>query len=185
MTGPLSARLPDFPWDTIADAKGRATAHPDGLCDLSVGTPVDPVPALALATLAASGPRWASYPTVWGTPELRAAIREYLARRWGSVPLTDRNVLPVIGTKELVAALPTLLGLGPGDVVVIPETAYPTYEVGARVVGAEPVACDDPARLAELRDLLGLTGQRAASQSTRAWTEAERGLAADRPPHWG
>ncbi|MEO7588834.1 MAG: hypothetical protein ABIS84_12495 [Arachnia sp.] len=41
------------------------------------------------------------------------------------------------------------------------------------------------ARLAELRDLLGLTGQRAASQSTRAWTEAERGLAADRPPHWG
>ena len=39
MTGPLSARLPDFPWDTIADAKSLAASHPDGLCDLSVGTP--------------------------------------------------------------------------------------------------------------------------------------------------
>ena len=53
MTGPLSARLPDFPWDTIADAKSLAASHPDGLCDLSVGTPVDPVPQLALDALAA------------------------------------------------------------------------------------------------------------------------------------
>ena len=47
MTAPLSSLLPDFPWDTIADARARATAHPGGLCDLSVGTPVDPVPAIA------------------------------------------------------------------------------------------------------------------------------------------
>ncbi len=40
MTG-LSGRLPDFPWDTIAGARDRARAHPDGICDLSVGTPVD------------------------------------------------------------------------------------------------------------------------------------------------
>lgn len=41
------------------------------------------------------------------------------------------------------------------------------------------------ARLAELRQLLGLSGQQAARQSTRAWGDAERRLAADRPPHWG
>ena len=41
----------------------------------------------------------------------------------------------MIGTKELVAWLPTLLGLGPGDLVVFPTMAYPTYEVGARIAG--------------------------------------------------
>ena len=41
------------------------------------------------------------------------------------------------------------------------------------------------ARLAELRSLLGLSGQRAALQGPGVWTEAERRLAADRPPHWG
>jgi succinyldiaminopimelate transaminase len=51
-------------------------------------------------------------------------------------------VLPVIGTKELVAWLPTLLGAGPGDTVVFPELAYPTYDVGARLAGATPRAVD-------------------------------------------
>ena len=51
-------------------------------------------------------------------------------------------MLPVIGAKELVAWLPTLLGLGAGDVVVHPEIAYPTYDIGARLAGATPVAAD-------------------------------------------
>ena len=56
--------------------------------------------------------------------------------------------LPLIGSKELVAWLPTLLGLGAGDVVVYPEAAYPTYAAGVQVAGARGVACDDldPAR---------------------------------------
>lgn len=41
------------------------------------------------------------------------------------------------------------------------------------------------ARLTQLRDLVGLSGQERAPQSSRAWGEAERRLAADRPPHWG
>jgi aspartate/methionine/tyrosine aminotransferase len=51
-------------------------------------------------------------------------------------------VLPAIGSKELIAALPTHLGLGPGDVVVTPALAYPTYEVGAVLAGATAVAAD-------------------------------------------
>ena len=46
----------------------------------------------------------------------------------------------MIGTKELVAWLPTLLGCGPGDASAHPELAYPTYDVGARLAGARPVA---------------------------------------------
>src|SRR5690606_6545653 len=48
-------------------------------------------------------------------------------------------VLPTVGSKELVATLPSWLGLGPGDAVVFPEPAYPTYDVGAVLAGASPV----------------------------------------------
>ena len=56
--------------------------------------------------------------------------------------LDPDGVLPTIGSKELVAWLPTLLGLGAGDVVVHPEVAYPTYDVGARLAGATPLPAD-------------------------------------------
>ncbi|WP_420174459.1 succinyldiaminopimelate transaminase [Luteococcus sp. OSA5] len=144
---PLASRLPDFPWDSLAGAKQRAQAHPDGIVDLSVGTPVDPTPTLAREALAGAAD-WPGYPTVWGTAELRSSIRDYLQGRWRSVALADENVLPVIGTKEAVAWLPTMLDLGAQDTVVIPSTAYPTYEVGAAMVGATIIASDDPAQLA-------------------------------------
>ena len=182
MTG-LSGRLPDFPWDTIAGARDRARAHPDGICDLSVGTPVDPVPQLALDALAASASGWAGYPTVWGTPALREAIRGYLEGRWSSVPLGDANVLPVIGTKELVAHLPLQLGVGPGDTVVIPTTAYPTYEVGARIAGAEVLATDDPVEAAAARPRLiwinspaNPHGAILGADALRAWVDAARSV---------
>ena len=184
MTG-LSGRLPDFPWDTIAGARDRARAHPDGICDLSVGTPVDPVPQLALDALAASASGWAGYPTVWGTPALREAIRGYLEGRWSSVPLGDANVLPVIGTKELVAHLPLQLGVGPGDTVVIPTTAYPTYEVGARIAGAEVLATDDPVEAAAARPRLiwinspaNPPGAILGADALRAWVDAARSVGA-------
>ncbi|MER6607046.1 succinyldiaminopimelate transaminase [Streptomyces sp. NPDC000927] len=142
----LSSRLPVFPWDKLAPYKSTASAHPDGIVDLSVGTPVDPVPELIRRALvdAADSP---GYPTVWGTTELRDAITGWVGRRLGAVGVTHENVLPVVGSKELVAWLPTQLGLGAGDKVAYPRLAYPTYEVGARLCGAEPVAYDDPAEL--------------------------------------
>jgi succinyldiaminopimelate transaminase len=135
----LSASLPDFPWDLLQPAKQVAAAHPDGIVDLSIGTPVDPVPPLVQAALteAADAP---GYPLTAGTPALRTAIAGWLARVCGA---TGRpGVLPTIGSKELVAWLPTLLGVGRGDVVVIPPVCYPTYEVGVRLAGAEVVRSD-------------------------------------------
>ncbi|WP_396278840.1 succinyldiaminopimelate transaminase [Kibdelosporangium aridum] len=137
----LIAGLPDFPWDSLAGPKAKAQAHPDGVVDLSVGTPVDPVPDKIRAALASVSDR-AGYPTTHGTPELRQATVEALSRRFdiGGIPATD--VLPTIGSKELVAWLPTLLGAGAGSLVVIPELAYPTYEVGALIAGATVVRSD-------------------------------------------
>ncbi|MDT5348016.1 MAG: hypothetical protein QOH91_1303 [Mycobacterium sp.] len=70
-----------------------------------------------------------------------------LARRFGVTGLGESAVLPVIGTKELIAWLPTLLGLGTADVVVVPELAYPTYEVGARLAGAQVLRADSLTQL--------------------------------------
>lgn len=145
---PLGTRLPEFPWDTIADVKAKAAAHPDGIIDLSVGTPVDEVaPSIQLALVEhAAEP---GYPQTVGTPELREAIVAAMARRFAVTGLDTRSVLPVIGTKEAIAWLPTLLGLA-GQKVVIPELAYPTYEVGALLAGAEPVRSDAPVEGAAL-----------------------------------
>ncbi|WP_326692745.1 succinyldiaminopimelate transaminase [Streptomyces sp. NBC_01795] len=142
----VSDRLPAFPWDRLEPYKTTAAAHPDGIVDLSVGTPVDPVPALVQRALtdAADSP---GYPTVWGTKELRDAITGWCERRLGARGIEHRNVLPVVGSKELVAWLPTQLGLGAGDRVAFPRLAYPTYEVGARLAGAEYLAYDDPTEL--------------------------------------
>lgn len=136
----LSARLPRFPWDRLEPAKATARAHPDGIVDLSVGTPVDDVPAVVREALAgaANAP---GYPATYGTAALREAAAGWLARRHG-VTVDPAAVLPTIGSKEAVAWLPAQLGVGPGDVVVFPELAYPTYDVGARLAGARPVASD-------------------------------------------
>ncbi|QVI29664.1 succinyldiaminopimelate transaminase [Mycolicibacterium neoaurum] len=137
----LSAQLPVFPWDTLADVTATAKAHRDGIVDLSVGTPVDEVaPVIRDALAQASGVP--GYPTTAGTPALRSAIHDALTRRFGITGVAAEAVLPVVGTKELIAWLPTLLGLGAEDTVVIPELAYPTYVVGARLAGAQVMAAD-------------------------------------------
>ncbi len=135
-----------FPWDTLADATAMARSHPDGIVDLSVGTPVDPVAPLIREALAAASAA-PGYPTTAGTPALRESAVAALHRRYGVTGLADGAVLPVIGTKELIAWLPTLLGMGPDDVVVVPELAYPTYEVGAQLASAQVLRADSLTQL--------------------------------------
>jgi len=136
----------------LAPFAARARAHPDGIVDLSIGTPVDPTPDVVRAALAAASDA-PGYPRTVGSPMLQAAVQSWLRDRC-HVRATV-GVLPTIGSKELVAWLPTLLGLGPADPVVIPELAYPTYDVGARLAGSPVLrgdveacgAADPPARL--------------------------------------
>ncbi|MGH3369576.1 MAG: succinyldiaminopimelate transaminase, partial [Nocardioidaceae bacterium] len=137
----VSGRLPDFPWDKLTSYAERARAHEDGLVDLSVGTPVDPTPEVVQQALrdAADSP---GYPMTVGRADTRQACVDWLGRRFGVTGLGLDAVLPVIGSKELIASMPGHLGLGAGDLVVHPKLAYPTYEVGARLAGARCVASD-------------------------------------------
>ena len=134
----MRAQLPDFPWDALAPYGEKARAHPQGIIDLSQGTPVDPTPEFIQQALRAAS-NSPSYPVTAGTPELRAAIKKWATERLGATG--DFDVLPIIGSKELVAWLPTYLE---SQTVLIPEIAYPTYHVGAVLAAAQsvPVAID-------------------------------------------
>jgi succinyldiaminopimelate transaminase len=149
----ISGRLPDFPWDTLADAKSRAAAHPDGIVDLSIGTPVDDAPAVAQDALAAAS-NAPGYPTVLGPEAMRQAAVDWLGRRFGVTGLGAEHVLATIGSKELIGNLPAQLGLGSQDLVVVPELAYPTYEVGARYAGCRVIAADSTVALGPERPAL-------------------------------
>ena len=129
-----------------------------------MGTPVDPVPRVVADALVAARDS-PGYPAAAGTPALRAAAAGWLARNH-QVTVDPAAVLPVIGTKELIASLPTLLGCGPGDLVTYPALAYPTYHVGALLAGARPAAADgtlglgpEQVRLAWLNSPSNPTGQ--------------------------
>ena len=141
---PRALALPDFPWDSLRPYRVRAARHPGGVVDLAVGTPVDESPDVARAALAAASDA-PGYPATVGTPALREAVIGWMERRRGVAGLGDDAVIPTIGSKESVALLPLQLGAGPGDIIVHPRAAYPTYDVGARLAGATPVPVDTDA----------------------------------------
>jgi succinyldiaminopimelate transaminase len=174
--------LANYPWDAVEPYRERAASHPDGLVDLSIGSPVDPTPTVIRTALAEATDAH-SYPQTVGTPALREAIVDWYARRRGVPDLTTANVLPTIGSKELVALLPTLLDLGEGDIVVHPRVAYPTYAVGATVAGATAVAADDPADWHEGTRLVWINSP--GNPDGRTWTVDELAAAVRRARELG
>ncbi|WP_153504305.1 succinyldiaminopimelate transaminase [Cumulibacter manganitolerans] len=155
--------LPEFPWDTLAPYGDKARAHPDGIVDLSIGTPVDPTPQVVQDAVraAADSP---GYPPTIGIPGLRETVAEAAERLYGITGLTPAHILPVIGTKELIGTLPTLLGIGTGDTVMIPDLAYPTYAVAAAFAGAQTLTADGYTRIGPQR--LALTWINSPSNPT-------------------
>ena len=135
--------LPEYPWEQLKPFAAKAATHAGGAVDLSVGSPVDPTPEVVQQALNDSS-NAPGYPSTGGSPEFKAAVVEWFARRRGVVSLTPEQVMPTIGSKELISFLPLFMGLGPGDAVVQPKAAYTAYVVGAALCGAEIVSEDDP-----------------------------------------
>ncbi|MDP4014584.1 MAG: succinyldiaminopimelate transaminase [Candidatus Nanopelagicales bacterium] len=136
--------------ERIAEVRPRAIASGLAVIDLGQGTPVDETPAPIRDALSNAGDA-PGYPTAHGTDDLRSAFASWASRRIGAA-IDPRDVVPTIGSKELIALLPTLLGLGAADTVVIPHLAYPTYRVGAdlascRVVVSDSLLALGPARV--------------------------------------
>ena len=134
----MRQKLPDFPWDALAPYGAIAKRHPEGAIDLSVGTPVDPTPEFIQKAFqeASNSP---SYPVTVGTPELRDAITAWARKYLGATG--EFGVIPIIGSKEFVAWLPTFIE---AQSVLYPDVAYPTYLVGSLLAqaAATPVSLD-------------------------------------------
>ena len=135
--------LPDYPWKSLKPYSDKAAQHKDGAIDLSVGSPIDPTPDSVQQALKkfSNAP---GYPSTAGTLEFRNSVVEWFARRRQVPGLDPDQVMPTIGSKELISWLPTFLGLGPDDVVVQPIVSYTAYAVGAALSGAALVSEDDP-----------------------------------------
>ena len=144
--------MPDFPWDRIAAAGDLARKHPDGIVDLSIGTPVDDTPKVITAALAAAA-NAPGYPTAAGLLELRQAWTSW-AHRILNAELNTDQVAPSIGSKEIVAWLPIIFGLTDQSVVAIPALAYPTYAVGAMMAHAKFVTYKNVHEIAADTDLI-------------------------------
>jgi succinyldiaminopimelate transaminase len=141
---------PPYPHDRLGELKDVANAVPGGLVDCSVGTPVDPMPEVAVRALVDAAAGATGYPATIGSPAYRDAAAAWVARRFGC-DVTRDEIVACIGTKELVASLPRALSLrDPSrDVVLYPAASYPTYEMGAILAGlrAVPVPVDDGWRI--------------------------------------
>ena len=144
--------MPDFPWDRIAAAGEIARQHPDGIVDLSIGTPVDDTPEVITSALAAAA-NAPGYPTAAGLIELRQAWASW-AKRITSADLTVDQVVPSIGSKEIVAWLPIVFGLDKNSTVAIPELAYPTYAVGALMAHAKFVTYRQASEIPDNADMI-------------------------------
>ena len=137
---------PPYPHDRLDALKEVAAAAPGGLVDCSVGTPVDPMPDLAVRALINAAAAATGYPATIGSVAYRAAAAAWIDRRFGCA-VTPDQIVACVGTKELVASLPRALSLrDPSrDIVLYPAASYPTYAMGATLAGlqAVPVPVDD------------------------------------------
>ncbi|HEX9050685.1 MAG TPA: succinyldiaminopimelate transaminase [Anaeromyxobacter sp.] len=123
------------------DERRRALASAGKrLFDFGLGDPREPTPAFIREALARGVPQGSQYPSAFGTPALRRAAAGYLSRRFGVTVDPETQVLACAGAKEAIFHLPLAFAGDPRRTkVVMPDPGYPTYEVGTRFAGLEPV----------------------------------------------
>ena len=148
-----------YDWSRIDTYRRRAEQCPGGLVDLSVGSPVDPVPRSVKEALAAASDdgQARGYPKTTGDDSLRQAATDWFRRRRGvDLDALGADLVPTVGSKEAVALMASLLHLGQGDRVVQPKVSYPTYAIGTQLAGAQVTTVDDPVDTDSWVDLPGV-----------------------------
>lgn len=136
---PVLREVGDYPFVRLDEAKKRVAARGVRLIDFGVGDPREPTAAFIREALAAGIRETMEYPKAVGLPELRAAVAEWIGRRYGVALDPDREVIPTLGSKEAVFSLAQVVVDVPGgrDLVITTQPGYPVTERGARFAGAE------------------------------------------------
>lgn len=133
------AELPPYLFVEIDRKKREALARGVDIINLGIGDPDIPTPAPIVRALAraAREPANHRYPESEGLDRFREAVADWYRRRFGVELSAQREVLTLIGAKEGIGHLPLAL-VNPGDVVLIPDPAYPVYRAGTIFAGGEP-----------------------------------------------
>jgi len=129
-TGRLQ-KLPPYLFAEIDKKKRELIAKGKDVIDLGVGDPDIPTPDFIVEALqqAATNPRNHRYALDQGMPEFRNAIRDWFQKRFNVKLDADKEILPLIGSKEGIGHLPPAV-LNPGTVCLIPDPGYPVYRSG-------------------------------------------------------
>src|SRR3989338_2255706 len=133
-------KLPPYLFAEIDRIKRDLVARGKDVIDLGVGDPDLPTPAPVVEALsqAAKDPKNQRYALDHGMTELRQAISNWYWTRFQVKLDPEREVLPLLGSKEGIGHLP-LAVVNPGDVVLVPDPGYPVYQSATWFAGGEPV----------------------------------------------
>jgi acetylornithine aminotransferase len=131
---PVFDALPTYPFVRLTEAKRQLGAEGIEVLDFGQGEPREETPAFIRETLAASLEPVSGYPLAEGLIELREAIAAWCARRFSVTLDPWSEVVPTLGSKEVIFSLAQVLG---GELVAVPTPGYPVPERGALFAGRE------------------------------------------------
>ncbi|BDG60665.1 LL-diaminopimelate aminotransferase [Caldinitratiruptor microaerophilus] len=131
--------VPPYLFAEIDRKRREVAARGVDVISLGIGDPDLPTPDFVVERMAQEirDPRWHRYPDYEGHPAFRRAVASFYRRRFGVEIDPDREVLALIGSKEGLAHL-IWAYVDPGDVVLVPDPAYPVYLTQTRLAGGEP-----------------------------------------------
>ena len=132
-------RLPPYLFVEINQQIAELRAEGVDIISFAIGDPDLPTPSHIIEYMcqAAHDPTNHHYPETTGLPELRQAIAEWYGRRFGVTLDPDKEVLPLIGSKEGIGHM-ALCFIEPGDLALVPDPGYPPFSMGTILAGGEP-----------------------------------------------
>ena len=133
-------QLPPYLFARISQLIAQKRAEGVDVISLGIGDPDVPTPEYLLDVLrkATTDPANHRYPESDGLPQFRQAIARWYQTRHGVTLDPDKEVVPLIGSKEGIAHLPLCL-IDPGDTALITDPGYPVYEVATMFAGGVTV----------------------------------------------
>jgi acetylornithine aminotransferase len=136
---PTLADMATYPFVRLEEARQRLLADGVQVIDFGKGDPNEPTDPIIREALVAALPERSPYPLAQGLPELRQAVADWCASRFGVRVDPDTEIVPTYGSKEAIFSLAQVLVDPHADkrLVVFGEPAYPVYERGALFAGAE------------------------------------------------
>ncbi len=156
--------LPAYVFARLGERLKELASQGHDVIRLDIGSPDLPPPDAITEALYRSARKASNhgYGGYYGTPALRRAMASYYEQRFGVSLNPDKEVVPLIGSKEGIANV-ALAFVDPGDTVLVPDPGYPTYAMGTLLAGGTPFSFPLCAAKGFLPDLAAIPGSVAAS----------------------